>query len=115
MNKSSIFPIALFFISLFSIAARAQQTDSLRTAIITVANLHCNNDMPTIKKQLLNQDGIDEVSFTEIHGDRSAFTIFYHTAATSEQQIKAAIEATPGCDDPASRPYKVKQAKPSKK
>ncbi|MGC4059268.1 MAG: heavy-metal-associated domain-containing protein [Chitinophagaceae bacterium] len=115
MNKISIFLTTPFFLCLFSIATKAQQTDSLRTTTITVANLHCNNDMPTIKKQLLNQDGIDEVSFTEIHGDRSSFTISYHTAATSEQQIKSAIEATPGCDDPASRPYKVKQAKPSKK
>lgn len=71
--------------------------------------------MPTIKKQLQNQEGVEEVSFTEIRGDQSVFTISYHSTATTQEQVEQAIESTPGCDDKESRPYKVKKAKPAKK
>jgi hypothetical protein len=70
--------------------------------------------MPTIKKCLLNQDGIDEVTFTERKGDLSVFKVVYHTSAISEEQIRQAIEATPGCDDPSDKPYRVKQDKRKK-
>jgi len=85
------------------------QTDSLKKAVITVSNLHCNNDMPTIKKQLLNQDGIEEVDFTSIAGTSSVFTISYHSSAISQEQIERSIESTPGCDDKSEMPYKVKK------
>lgn len=103
---------AFFFISL---STSAQTPDSLKVATIKVRNLHCNNDMPTIKKQLLNQEGIEEVSFTPIDGDQSTFTISYHSSASSQPQIEQAIEATPGCDDPSSKPYKVKKDSSRKK
>lgn len=77
-----------------------------------MVNLHCNNDMPTIKKRLLNQDGVDEVKFTDRNGDASVFTIVYHTAATSRPQIEKAIETTPGCDDKTETPYRVSRKKP---
>lgn len=85
------------------------QADSLKTAVIKVTNLHCGNDMPTIKKRLLNQDGIDEVTFTDIKGETSTFTITYHTSVTGQGQIEKAIETTPGCDDKRETPYRVKK------
>jgi len=98
---------------LFALAASAQTTDidSVKKIEVKVVNLHCNNDMPTIKKQLLNQDGIDEVKFTGISGESSMFTITYHTSVTSQAQIEKAIESTPGCDDKYETPYKVKRNK----
>lgn len=99
--------VALLVISCFSKTAFAQ--DSVKTAIIKVGNLHCNGDMPTIKKQLLNQDGVEEVAFTERSGTSAVFTITFHSAATSEQQIEKAIESTPGCDDKTETPYRVKK------
>ena len=113
--KNSISIILAFTASFLSFNVMAQAADSLKTATIKVANLHCNNDMPTIKKQLLNQEGVEEISFTDIQGDKSVFTISYHTSATSEAQIEKAIESTPGCDDPDSRPYKVKKESNRKK
>lgn len=91
--------------------AAAQAPDSLKTAIITVGNLSCNNDMPTLKKQLLNQEGIDEITFTAIQNGKSEFTILYHSSATNLEQIERCIEATPGCDNPNTKPYKVKKNK----
>ncbi len=96
-------------------AQEAQAADSLKKITIQVSNLHCNNDMPTIKKRLLNEEGIDEVAFTPIEGETSVFTVSYHTSATSREQIEKAIEATPGCDDPEEKPYKVKKEKAKKK
>ncbi len=113
--KNSISIIIAFIASFISFEASAQTADSLKTATIKVANLHCNNDMPTIKKQLQNQEGIEEIAFTEINGDKSVFTISYHTSAINQEQIEKAIEATPGCDDSASRPYKVKKETNRKK
>ena len=108
--------VALIAILFISCPAFAQaHTDSVKKATIKVANLHCNNDMPTIKKQLLNQDGVEDVSFTEINGDASVFTINYHTSAINQDQIEKAIESTPGCDDKSETPYKVKKESPRKK
>lgn len=98
-----------------SLSTSAQTQDSVKVATIKVRNLHCNNDMPTIKKQLLNQEGVEEISFTPIDGDLSTFTISYHSSATNQTLIEQTIEATPGCDDPSSRPYKVKKESPRKK
>jgi len=90
------------------------QTDSVLTVVIKVKNLHCNNDMPTIKKRLLNAEGIDEVQYTDRKNEVSAFTITYHSAATSKEKIEQVIEATPGCDNKNETPYRVKKEKPAK-
>jgi copper chaperone CopZ len=86
-------------------------TDTVKKITLKVTNLHCNNDMPTIKKRLLNQDGIDEVLFTDIAGESSVFTITYHSSATSEEQIEKTVESTPGCDNKNEMPYRVKKGK----
>lgn len=89
----------------------AQTMDSVKTAVLKVTNLHCDGDMPTIKKQLLNQDGVDDVSFTSRGGDASVFTITYHSVATNEQNLEKVIETTPGCDDKSETPYRVKHTR----
>ena len=91
------------------------QADTAKTLTLKVTNLHCNNDMPTIKKRLLNSEGIDEVSFTGISDETSTFTIVFHTSATSREQIEKTIETTPGCDDKGETPYRVKKERAGKK
>lgn len=113
--KKLITAILLCGASSISYNAQAQTSDSLKTVTIKVANLHCNNDMPTIKRRLQNQDGVEEISFTEIDGDKSTFTISYHSSTTNQDKIEKAIESTPGCDDADSRPYKVKKTNQNKK
>jgi copper chaperone CopZ len=105
--------VALIFSN--NISAQTASTDSVKTAVIKVANLHCNGDMPTIKKRLLNQDGIDEVAFTDREGERSTFTVTYHSSATTEGAIEKAIETTPGCDDQGETPYRVIKERKRKK
>jgi copper chaperone CopZ len=112
---SRIFIIVVSFFVSSSTLAVAQTVDSLKVATIKVKNLHCNNDMPTIKKRLHNQEGIEEVRFTPIEANVSTFTITYHSSATNQANIEKAIEATPGCDDPLARPYKVKKESNRKK
>lgn len=113
MNNKIIVLIAAAIISYAAPRAAAQTgaADTVKKIQIKVTNLHCGNDMPTIKKQLLNQEGIDEVSFTELSGETSVFTIAYHTAATSQEQIEKAVESTPGCDNKNETPYRVKRKK----
>ncbi len=117
MNRILAFFLAAATAMLLSASTASAQgpADSVKTAVIRVGNLHCNGDMPAIKKRLLNQDGIDEVTFTERNGEASTFTVIYHTAATSEMAIEKAIETTPGCDDPAETPYRVQRGKTPKK
>lgn len=106
-----IFAGILAILSACTASAQTCTTDTVKKIEIKVSNLHCNNDMPTIKKRLLNHDGIDEVSFTDIVGTSSLFTISYHSSATTQPQIEKVIESTPGCDDKNSTPYKVKRKK----
>lgn len=115
MKQIFISVVALFTLLSSTNTTSAQSAaDSVQKAVITVRNLHCNGDMPTIKKRLLNQDGIDEVSFTERDGDLSTFTILFHSSATNPAQIEKAIESTPGCDDQSETPYRVKRDKKKK-
>lgn len=107
--------ILLFILFAAPAAMHAQNTDSLVVATLKVANVHCNNDMPTIKKRLLNQEGIDEVNFSPINGDVSVFSISFHSAVTNIAAIERVIETTPGCGNPQSTPYKVKKDEARKK
>ncbi len=100
---------AMFFV--MTASAQTAGTDSVKKLEVKVVNLHCGNDMPTIKKRLLNQDGIDEVKFTDISGESSMFTITYHSSVTSQAQIEKSIESTPGCDNKNETPYRVKRKK----
>ena len=105
--------VATFFST--GLSAQSLSKDSVVTAVIRVGNLHCDNDMPTIKTRLLNQDGIDEVRFTERDAEQSVFTVVYHSSATTQTAIERAVETTPGCDDQSETPYRVVKERPRKK
>ena len=107
--------VAITATMLSTSAASAQTPDSVKTATIRVGNLHCNGDMPTIKTRLLNQEGIDDVVFTERDGEVSTFTVTFHTSVASEAAIHKAIESTPGCDDKSETPYRVLRERGAKK
>jgi copper chaperone CopZ len=81
--------------------------DTLKSTTLTVTGLTCNGDMSTIKKKLINQDGIDEVNYTELKKGKVTFTVKYHSSITTEKQIREWIESVPGCDDPNVYPYKA--------
>jgi len=115
MKKAFVCVAVLIAAALSINTATAQAIDTVKKITIKVTNLHCGNDMPTIKKNLLNQDGIDEVVFTDLSRESSMFTITYHTSVTSREVIEKVVEATPGCDDDKETPYRVKKEKSRKK
>lgn len=89
--------------------------DTVKTATIKVSGISCNGDMPLIKKKLINQEGIDEVSFSEAKGGAVTFTVKYHSSITTEKKIREWIEAAPSCDNPNLYPYKTKAIFPDPK
>ena len=105
--------IGFFFIS--STAAAQSTSDTAKKTVITVVNLTCDGDMPTIKKRLLNQDGIETVDFTKRSAGTSDFTILFNGGVITLEQIRKAIESTPGCDDKSTTPYRVKKPKTENK
>ena len=114
----TIFSITIIFIMLGVInSAKAQANDTLKTATIKIKGISCTMDLPIIKKKLVNEEGIDDVTYSELKSEAVFFTVKYHTAIITEQQIRSAIENAPSCDDPSEKPYKVKsfKAEPAKK
>lgn len=83
-------------------------------ALVQVINLTCDGDMPTIKKELINQDGIESVAFTKRTSGSSRFTILFNPEVISLDRIHKTIEKTPGCDDKSTTPYRVKKDKKAK-
>ena len=116
MNKLfSIVAILFIFISNANKVTAQTASDGSAKTTIKVTNLHCNNDMPTIKKRLLNQDGVEDVTFTAISNESSTFTVTYQNSVTTQDQLEKTIESTPGCDAPDETPYKVKKQAANKK
>lgn len=103
--------LTTLLIIIFSITATdksfAQQDSEIKKTNIRVRNLHCDDDMPTIKTQLLKQDGVMEVSYTVRKSGMAIFSIKYHEAGVDKVAIEKFIEDTPGCDDKSTKPYRV--------
>lgn len=112
MKKVVYFLAIIFWFILTTNQASAQSQPDKQ--VITVSNLTCDGDMPTIKKQLLSQDGIESVTFTKRTNGNSAFTIVYSREIITLDQIHKTIETTPGCDDKSTTPYRVKKDKIAK-
>lgn len=115
--KTIISIIALFIALGTTNFAKAQANDTLKTATIKIKGISCTMDLPIIKKKLVNEDGIDDVTYSEVKSEAVIFTVKYHTAIITEKQIRTAIENAPSCDNPEEKPYKVKSFKavPEKK
>lgn len=112
----SVFSTLLISIGFFFISQSVSaQSDTAKKTVITVVNLTCDGDMPTIKKRLLNQDGIETVDFTKRSAGTSDFTILFNGGVITLEQIRKAIESTPGCDDKSTTPYRVKRPKTESK
>lgn len=112
--KSISFLLGIILSILINNNTAFAQTSTSQKAVVAVKNLACDGDMPTIKKQLLNQDGIEEVTFTKRNNGLSTFTIMFNGEVLTLDQIHKAIEATPGCDDKSTTPYRVKKNKHNK-
>lgn len=82
--------------------------DEVKVVTVKVSGLCCNGDLATLKKKLVNQEGIDEVSADNAKKEATNIKVKYHTAFISEAKIRSLIEKTEGCEKDGEMPYKVK-------
>ncbi len=89
-------------------ATPTQETATLKTSAIKVKGVTCKNDLATIAGNVEKLKGVSTFKADKA-GPTTTFQIKFNPLLVSEKEIFAAIEATPGCEDPKDRPYKVKQ------
>lgn len=109
--------ITLFFTFAASYTAYSQTTADQnknvaldkkdQTIKLKVTGITCGGDSKDIEAEVSKLKGITAFK----SGKPSATSIFevtFNPATVTEKQIRSAVEGTPGCSDPDSRPYKVK-------
>ena len=111
----TILSIIVTLIITFTATAAFGQGDAYLSANFKVSGSTCSGDMPVIKKKLINQEGIDEVSFTDAKNGIVTFTVKYHSSVITEKRIREIIESAPSCDRPDEYPYKAKSISPEPK
>lgn len=110
----NVFAALLTFACLFFAQNLMAQTasatkDEVKVATIKVSGLCCNGDLATLKKKLVNQEGVDEVTANgDAKKEGTSLKVKYHADVISETKIRSLIEKSTGCDNPNETPYKVK-------
>lgn len=82
--------------------------DEVKVVTVKVSGVCCNGDLASIKKKLVNQEGIDEVTADNAKKEATNIKVKYHTALVSEAKIRSLIEKTESCEKDGELPYKVK-------
>ena len=77
--KTIISIIALFITLGTTNFAKAQANDTLKTATIKIKGISCTMDLPIIKKKLVNEDGVEDVTYSEVKSEAVFFTVKYHS------------------------------------
>lgn len=85
-----------------------EQTVPEKKAAIKVKGITCSNDLKSISGNVEKLKGVSACK-PDKTGPTTKFEISFNPLLVSEQEIFAAIEATPGCQNPNDRPYKVKK------
>lgn len=95
-------------------SVQAQSASSLSNAenavviTIKVKGVTCAMDLKTIASNVEKLDGVGRCRPLK-EGAVSTFEVAYNPLKVTEKAIYAAVENTEGCENPADRPYKVKQ------
>lgn len=113
MKTIKILVAAIIFTFTAQIAAAqtttpSQETAAIKTSAVKVKGVTCKNDLKSIAGNVEKLKGVSACKADKA-GPTTTFEIKFNPALVSEKEIFAAIEATPGCEDPKDRPYKVKQ------
>ena len=85
-----------------------QASPSTKTIKVKVKGVTCANDLKTIAGNVEKLNGVTSCKSTKM-GATSSFEVIYNPSQLAEKEIFTAIENTGGCENPADRPYKVKQ------
>ena len=86
----------------------SQASPSTKTIKVKVKGVTCANDLKTIASNVEKLNGVTSCKSTKM-GATSSFEVIYNPTQLAEKEIFTAIENTGGCENPADRPYKVKQ------
>lgn len=113
-----IFKIALltiFTIATTSIIGFSQTTDKqattkerVKTISVKVKGVGCEQDIKTIAANVEKLEGVISCMSPK-KGATTTFKVKINPALVTKDAINAAIEGTGGCEDPNTRPYKIKQ------
>lgn len=87
----------------------AAQTQKTQTVKLKVSGITCSGDCKDIQKAVSKVAGVSACKMLGKPSANSVFEVSYDPGVVSEKEIRKAVEATPGCDNPNDRPYKVKQ------
>lgn len=85
----------------------AQSTDAGTKLTVKVKGVGCNTDIKTIKANVEKLAGVTQCNVIK-KGAITSFEVEYNAGEINRHKIYATIEDTPGCKNPADRPYKVK-------
>ena len=117
MKKISVIFFFFLFLSplmmegVFAQADKAptqQAPQTKQTIKVKVSGITCAGDSKDIQNSVEKVNGIIECKPVGKASATSVFEITFNPAVITEKEIRKAVEATPGCENPDDRPYKVK-------
>jgi copper chaperone CopZ len=85
------------------------QNSAVQKIKLKVSGITCSGDCKDIEKAVGKINGVSTVKMLSKPSATSVFEVSFNPAVVTEKEIRKAVEATPGCENPNDRPYKVKQ------
>lgn len=115
--KSSFLYTIIVSIAMFSSPASAQSTEpqpqatvqNLQTIKLKVSGITCSGDCKDIQKVLADMKGVHSSKHVGKPTATTVFQVTFNPGVVTEQELRKAVEDTPGCESPDDRPYKVKK------
>jgi copper chaperone CopZ len=99
------FILAVLFCFVSDSAAQAQTADT--TITVKVKGVGCATDIQMIQANVNKLKGVNTCETVKT-GAITSFEVVFDPNMVQKEGIVQAIEDTPGCEDPDTRPYKVK-------
>lgn len=112
--KAVLFACAILFTvskTGYSKTQRSQElTSSVKDTMVTVkvTGITCSGDLAMIANHVKKLNGVTSCKQVGKSSAVSSFEIQYDPSKTTYLSLIKAVEATPSCDYPDKRPYKVK-------
>ena len=104
--------------SVFTLSSKAQsttqqniavsQSQTFQTIKLKVSGITCAGDSKDIQQEVIKLAGVNACKQVGKPAATSVFAVTFDPAKISEKEIRKQVEATPGCENPDDRPYKVK-------
>ena len=115
MKISISFALSCFLFFAFMASTNAQsiavttasEALSEMTILVKVTGVGCSNDVRSIAANIEKLDGVNTCTVIK-KAAVTRFEVNFNPAMVTEENIHAAVEATPGCSNQSSRPYQVK-------